>query len=78
MRAIGSAGKVLPFLVKNIRILIADDHDVVRAGVRRLLEKEPGWEVCGEAADGREAVTDFQHRITADLCTGRRLNRQLH
>lgn len=56
MRAIESAGKVLPFLVKNIRILIADDHDVVRAGVRRLLEKEPGCEVCGEAANGREAV----------------------
>jgi two-component system response regulator NreC len=36
--------------------LIADDHDVVRAGVRRLLEKEPGCEVYGEAADGREAV----------------------
>src|ERR1700730_10349575 len=41
---------------KNIRILIADDHDVVRAGVRLLIETESGWEVCGEAADGREAV----------------------
>jgi DNA-binding NarL/FixJ family response regulator len=38
------------------RILIADDHDVVRAGVRRMLEAEPGWEVCGEARTGREAV----------------------
>src|ERR1700732_3780115 len=44
-----------PF-AKNIRILIADDHDVVRAGVRLLIEKQPGWEVCGEAANGREAV----------------------
>ena len=42
--------------MKNIRILIADDHDIVRAGVRLLIENEPGWEVCGEAADGREAV----------------------
>jgi two-component system response regulator NreC len=41
---------------KNIRILIADDHDVVCAGVRLLIEKESGWEVCGEAGDGREAV----------------------
>jgi two-component system response regulator NreC len=48
--------QVLPFRVKNIRILIADDHDIVRAGVRLLIEKQPGWEVCGEAANGREAV----------------------
>src|SRR5882672_2847810 len=39
-----------------VRILIADDHDVVRQGVRRLLEAEPGWIVCGEAASGREAI----------------------
>jgi DNA-binding NarL/FixJ family response regulator len=42
--------------VKTIRILIADNHDIVRAGVRLLIEKQPGWEVCGEAANGREAV----------------------
>lgn len=42
--------------MKNIRILIADDHDVLRAGIRLLLEGEPGWEVCGEAANGREAI----------------------
>lgn len=39
-----------------IRILIADDHEVVRRGLRALLETKPGWEVCGEARDGREAV----------------------
>jgi DNA-binding NarL/FixJ family response regulator len=39
-----------------LRILIADDHEVARRGVRSLLESHPGWEVCGEAADGREAV----------------------
>jgi DNA-binding NarL/FixJ family response regulator len=39
-----------------LRILIADDHSVVRAGLRSLLESHPGWEVCAEAADGREAV----------------------
>jgi DNA-binding NarL/FixJ family response regulator len=39
-----------------LRILIADDHDVTRRGVRALLENHPGWEVCGEAADGREAI----------------------
>jgi len=38
------------------RILIADDHEIVRHGVRALLENHAGWEVCGEATDGREAV----------------------
>lgn len=40
----------------SLRILIADDHSVVRAGLRTLLESRGNWEVCGEAADGREAV----------------------
>jgi DNA-binding NarL/FixJ family response regulator len=38
------------------RILIADDHDVVRSGVRAILETQAGWEVVGEAADGKDAV----------------------
>jgi DNA-binding NarL/FixJ family response regulator len=40
-----------------LRILIADDQALVRKTVRLLLESRVGWEVCGEAADGREAVT---------------------
>jgi len=40
----------------QLRILIADDHSVVRAGLRALLESRPGWEVVAEASDGREAV----------------------
>ncbi|HET9194148.1 MAG TPA: response regulator transcription factor [Vicinamibacterales bacterium] len=39
-----------------VRILIADDHEVVRQGVRAVLEAEPAWIVCGEASSGREAV----------------------
>jgi DNA-binding NarL/FixJ family response regulator len=39
-----------------LRILIADDHEVVRRGVRVLLEARPGWEICDEAVEGREAV----------------------
>ncbi len=38
------------------RILIADDHEVVRHGLRRLLEAQPDWQVVAEASDGREAV----------------------
>jgi DNA-binding NarL/FixJ family response regulator len=39
-----------------LRILLADDHDIVRRGLRELLEQQPGWSVCAEAANGREAV----------------------
>jgi DNA-binding NarL/FixJ family response regulator len=39
-----------------LRILIAEDHEVARQGIRSLLESHPGWEVCAEAKDGREAV----------------------
>jgi DNA-binding NarL/FixJ family response regulator len=42
--------------VKQIRILLADDHNVVRRGLRLLLESQPDFEVVGEAADGRQAV----------------------
>lgn len=38
------------------RILIADDHEILRRGIRVLVEGHPGWEICGEATDGREAV----------------------
>ena len=40
----------------NLKILIADDHDLIRKGLRRLIEEHPGWQVCGEARSGREAV----------------------
>jgi DNA-binding NarL/FixJ family response regulator len=40
----------------RFRILIADDHEVVRQGLRALLESHPGWEVCGEAVDGWDVV----------------------
>ena len=39
-----------------LRILIADDHELARRGIRSVLESHVGWEVCGEAKDGREAV----------------------
>jgi DNA-binding NarL/FixJ family response regulator len=42
--------------MNQLRILVADDHAVVRRGVRSLLEGQPDWEVCGEAGTGREAV----------------------
>lgn len=42
--------------MKAIRVVLADDHALVRAGIRALLEKLPGIEVVGEAANGREAL----------------------
>jgi DNA-binding NarL/FixJ family response regulator len=39
-----------------LRILIADDHELARSGIRTVLESRPGWEICAEARDGREAV----------------------
>jgi DNA-binding NarL/FixJ family response regulator len=42
--------------MKTVRILVADDHKVMRDGLRRLLETQQGWEVCGEAETGHEAV----------------------
>src|ERR1700692_716730 len=42
--------------MKPLRILIADDHDLVRRGVKALLQSHANWQVCGEATTGREAV----------------------
>jgi DNA-binding NarL/FixJ family response regulator len=42
--------------MENPRVLIADDHQVMRQGVRAVVEMQPGWSVCGEASTGREAV----------------------
>jgi len=49
-----------------LRILIADDHEVARRGIRALLESHPGWEVCGEAKDGRETV-ELANSLRPDL-----------
>jgi DNA-binding NarL/FixJ family response regulator len=49
-----------------LRILIADDHEVARRGICALLESHPGWEVCAEAKDGREAI-DLADKTKPDL-----------
>jgi DNA-binding NarL/FixJ family response regulator len=45
-----------PALKKPVRIVIADDHELVRQGMRAILATVPGWTVCGEAANGRDAL----------------------
>jgi DNA-binding NarL/FixJ family response regulator len=42
--------------MKSLRILIADDHDLIRRGVKNLLEMHAGWKICAEASKGPEAV----------------------
>ena len=50
-------------VLNNLRILIADDHEVVRRGLKALFSSRPGWIVCAEAANGRDAITlAAQHR----------------
>jgi DNA-binding NarL/FixJ family response regulator len=49
-----------------LRILIADDHEVARSGIHAVLESHPGWEVCGEAKDGREAV-DLANKLRPNI-----------
>jgi two-component system response regulator NreC len=46
----------MPVSAKTIRILLADDHTVMRSGLRLLLERQPNLQVIGEASDGRQAV----------------------
>lgn len=49
-----------------LRILVADDHEVARRGIRAILESHSGWEVCGEAKDGRETI-DMVARVNPDV-----------
>ena len=43
-----------------LRIVVADDHDLMRRGLKAMLETHPGWEICGEAHTGAEAVAKVQ------------------
>src|SRR5277367_5047918 len=58
--------------MSGFRILVADDHPIFRSGLCSLLRSHPGWEVCGEAVDGRDAVEKCRHLrphlVTLDIC----------
>jgi two-component system response regulator NreC len=54
--AVVAAGKLYPERVAQIRILLADDHTIIRSGLKLLLEQQEDFKVVAEASDGREAV----------------------
>lgn len=58
--------------MKSLRILIADDHDLIRRGVKSLLEMHAGWKVCAEASKGPEAVEKVEQLkpdvVIIDVC----------
>ena len=72
--------------MKRLRILLADDHEMVRRGLRSSIEDESGWSVCGEAATGRQAV-ELARQLRPDVVVmdfsmpelnGLEATRQLH
>ena len=52
--------------MRRLKILVADDHEVMRTGVRALVEQEPEWQVCGLATNGRQAV-DAARKLKPDV-----------
>src|ERR1700732_3738838 len=58
--------------MNNFRILVADDHPIFRFGLSSLLRSHLGWDVCGEAADGRDAVEQCRQLkpdlLILDIC----------
>jgi len=71
--------------MRKLQILLADDHDLVREGLKVMIERHPGWKVCGTAATGPEAVAQARKLrpdlVVVDLqlpgCDGLEVTRQV-
>jgi PleD family two-component response regulator len=69
-RVRGSVSRYRGMRSDMLRILLADDHDLTRSGVRYLLEKQKDWSVCAEASNSRMAVQlAEEHRPTSQSST---------
>jgi DNA-binding NarL/FixJ family response regulator len=53
-----AAGATVKQLGRRVRVLIADDHPIIRRAVRSVLQTHPHFEVCGEATDGAQAIQE--------------------
>jgi len=53
--------------MNKLRILLGDDHLLLRHGLRRILQERPDWEVVGEASDGREALSKLINKESTPL-----------
>src|SRR3954454_5680328 len=81
-----SLGFFLHVESRMLRILIADDHEIVRKGVRDVIEDHPGWQVCAEAEDGQQALALALKEkpdiavldVSLPLLNGVALTRRLH
>jgi DNA-binding NarL/FixJ family response regulator len=61
-----SAEKTQAVSAQLLRILVVDDHDLVRQGLRSMLSAQPGWTICGEAATGLEAIA-LSQQVRPDI-----------
>ena len=59
--------------MREVRILLADDHELVRRGLQAILKAQTGWTVVAEAANGREAVEKVR-TLKPDICVGHDLD----
>jgi DNA-binding NarL/FixJ family response regulator len=65
-RASSRDGTAAAAVASSVRILIAEDHEMIRRALRQLIERRVGWEICGEAAAGTEAVGQAK-RLQPDI-----------
>jgi PAS domain S-box-containing protein len=63
---VSSSAALLPVNSNGIRVLIADDHEMVREGIRRIIESDTDFLVIGEAENGREAI-ELSHTLNPDI-----------
>jgi DNA-binding NarL/FixJ family response regulator len=62
----GATGTRVKQRRRKVRVLVADDHPIIRKAVRSVLQAQPHFEVCGEAEDGAQAIQEAK-KLTPDV-----------